>query len=368
MKEDKRKEISRWAVIGSCVAIILVVLGVLINGASAESADNAVEDIVNTDIDEVVGRVVLPIKERLDGEGIRANSSDDTAPDTEDEEVDNEQECTFGQGERNLTVHVLDVEHGDSIFVHGPNGGSIIIDGGYEDKPRMILDYLHNNSISYFDYAIATHMHSDHIGGLDFVLKKAGFVYKVYDNGQIPENMSFEDKRTFNSYTGVAENIDRNILMEDKVLEWDECVDVQLFIPYQNGSYNEEINDNSIITKISFFDHEFLFMGDCEKGCEDRLMEKNIDLKADFIKIGHHGDSDATSDLLLDLVDPSVALISTGDFEKFGHPHDEVIENLEERDIEILRTDKGGHIIITTDGEEYGIERVVPPEKVEIWS
>ncbi len=265
-------------------------------------------------------------------------------------------------------MHILDVEHGDSIFIQGPNGGSILIDGGYEDKPRMIIDYMKNQSTSYFDYVIATHMHSDHIGGLDYVLKKIGFVYEIYDNGQIPQNLSIEDMRSYNSYRKLASKLDRNMLMGDKNLAWDECVNVELFIPYQNKSYNENINDNSIIVKISYFDHEFLFMGDCESECEQKLLGKGINLKADFLKVGHHGDRDATGDDFLDVVDPSIAIISTGDFDKFGHPHVETLDKLNAKGIDVLRTDEGGHIIIKTNGESFDITRKIPKTGVEIWS
>jgi len=254
----------------------------------------------------------------------------------------------------NLTIHFIDVGHGDSILIVTPNEATMLIDGGYEDAPRLILDYMKNNSIPYLDYVIATHHDQDHIGGLDYILKRMKYAYRIYDNGQPFSSENDAEKRSYKSYKSVAGKFNFTVINKETDVTFDENIKVTLIPPYVDGYFNNT-NDNSIITLISYYNTEFLLMGDCSFECEQKIM-KDYDLSADVIKIGHHGASDATSEELLSKVKPKIAVISTGNKEKFGHPHNEVLDLLDSKGIMTLRTDLDGNIKLISNGNSVFFE------------
>ncbi len=269
------------------------------------------------------------------------------------------------QSSGNLSVYFLDVGHGDAIFIVTPSSNTILIDGGYEDQARHVYDFIHDLGFNYLDYAIASHPDADHIGGLDFVIKKMAYVNKVLDNGRSPYNGSQSDYRTYRSYREVALNQESYaVVRHDLKLKVDNNIDVFVFVPYENKTYFNNTDDNSLIVKLVYGNVSFLFTGDCEVPCEERLLEKGKDIRSTILKVAHHGDSDATSKEFLDAVKPEVAIISTGDYERFGHPHKEVIQRLEENGIAIYRTDRDGNVIITTDGSDYSVEAAVRNESI----
>lgn len=258
----------------------------------------------------------------------------------------------------NLTVHVLDVGHGDAILIITPAGGAILIDGGYEDQGKYVVDYLRGLGLNYLDYSIASHPHADHIGGLDFALKKMAFVSQALDSGKGPGvNASPSDLRTYRSYRRAAlDSGHYTAVREDMRLATDDNVELDILVPFEKDSYFPDVNDNSLIVRLRYGNMSFLFTGDCEMACEESLLRK--DIRADILKVPHHGAADATSREFLDAVKPKVAIISTGDFERFGHPQEEVLQRLATDSIEVHRTDLEGNILVTTDGSAYAISTI----------
>lgn len=278
------------------------------------------------------------------------------------------------QSTGNLTVHFLDVGHGDSILIVTPMGSAILLDGGYEDQGRYVLTYLKSLGFNYLDYAIASHPHADHIGGLDFVLGKLAFVNTVLDNGKGPENASPSDWRSYRSFRRAAmDQGEYRTIRKDTILQLDDTVYVEVLVPFDNGRYFNNTNDNSLVVKLTYGNVSFLFTGDCEVACEERLLKKKMEknIHADILKVGHHGANDASSQEFLDAVKPTVAIISTGDYAQFGHPHESVVKRLGDNHLRVYRTDQDGNIIITTDGSTYNIDRVsrdvIVQRDTDIW-
>lgn len=112
------------------------------------------------------------------------------------------------------------------------------------------------------------------------------------------------------------------------------------------------MNDNSIVIKVEYKNNAFLFTGDAEEEAENDMIKAGSDLTADVLKVGHHGSRTSTSDKWLDAVNPEIAVISAGKDNKYGHPSKEVLDRLKQKNVQILRTDESGTIILTSDGEK----------------
>lgn len=248
----------------------------------------------------------------------------------------------------NLTLSFIDVRHGDSIFVQTQNNKTLLIDGGYNDQGPIVLKYLKDQGVGYYlDSILLTHSDRENVGGLGSVLFNIAGVSGVYDNGQGAKGQSY---RLFKESSMAKGNF--NIVTGDAAINLDENIDMQIIVPYTDGYFNNT-NDNSLVVKITYGDVSFLLAGDCGFECEKKIM--GHDLKADVLKVAHSGANDSTSQQFLDKVKPKIAIISTGNYIKFGHPHDEVVERLMENDIEVLRTDHNGTIVVKTDGDEFTI-------------
>ena len=249
-----------------------------------------------------------------------------------------------------LKVHFLDVGQGDSIFIELPTNETILIDASIKDASNKIINYLREENVSKIDYVFATHPHSDHIGGMSAVIK-------AFDIGQIYMPKAVTTTKTYENLLLTIK--DKNLKIKaakagNTIIDTD---DLKLVVLAPNQDSYESLNNYSIVLKLTYKEKSFLFMGDAET-----LSEKEItgDVQADVLKVGHHGSRTSTSQAFLNKVNPSYAVISVGLNNDYKHPHQEVIDRLEKKNIKIYRTDQNGDIIFTTDG--YNID-----VKVEKW-
>ena len=249
-----------------------------------------------------------------------------------------------------LKVHFLDVGQGDSIFIELPTNETILIDASIKDASNKIINYLREENVSKIDYVFATHPHSDHIGGMSAVIK-------AFDIGQIYMPKAVTTTKTYENLLLTIK--DKNLKIKaakagNTIIDTD---DLKLVVLAPNQDSYESLNNYSIVLKLTYKEKSFLFMGDAET-----LSEKEItgDVQADVLKVGHHGSRTSTSQAFLNKVNPSYAVISVGLNNDYKHPHKEVIDRLEKKNIKIYRTDQNGDIIFTTDG--YNID-----VKVEKW-
>lgn len=243
-----------------------------------------------------------------------------------------------------LKVHFLDVGQGDSIFIELPTNETILIDASIKDASNKIINYLREENVSKIDYVFATHPHSDHIGGMSAVIK-------AFDIGQIYMPKAVTTTKTYENLLLTIK--DKNLKIKaakagNTIIDTD---DLKLVVLAPNQDSYESLNNYSIVLKLTYKEKSFLFMGDAET-----LSEKEItgDIQADVLKVGHHGSRTSTSQAFLNKVNPSYAVISVGLNNDYKHPHQEVIDRLEKKNIKIYRTDQNGDIMFTTDG--YNID------------
>lgn len=254
-----------------------------------------------------------------------------------------------------LQITVIDVGNADSILIQS-DGQAMLIDAGERGDGDEVLAALEDNGVTALDHVIATHADSDHIGGMKTVLE--GIEVKNYIMSFMPKGYTPDTK----TYTDLLETIDElNIQLTEAAVGQSFVLGeatVDILGPAEDF---EDNNDQSVICKVTFGEKKFLFMGDAETAAEQALLETAADLSADVLKVGHHGSNTSTGEELLDRVDPSIALITCGADNSYGHPDAEVLERLKDADVEIYRCDVNGTIILRSDGKTVE----VTPEKGE---
>lgn len=241
-----------------------------------------------------------------------------------------------------ISAHYLDIGQGDSIFVELPNSECMLIDAGISNKGEYIEDYIINTGYNKIDYLIATHPHADHIGSMDYIVSNMdiGSIYmpnvvsttKTYE--RLLESIREKGLKVRSAKAGMS-IIDENDLSVDILGP----VDID----------EDELNNCSIIIKITYENDSYLFVGDAEK---EELRTVTADMSADVLKVGHHGSRTSATEKFLEEVNPMYAIISCGTDNDYGHPHKETINLLEDFNVEYYRTDLHGTITVTSDGSQ----------------
>lgn len=251
--------------------------------------------------------------------------------------------------EKSIEVHFIDVGQGDCTLVTLPNGETLLIDAGDNDYGTEIVQYLKDLSILKLDYVIATHPHADHIGGLDKVIENfvIGRIYMpdISNNTKTYENVL---KAISNKNIPVTEAKSDVAILENN--------DLKLFFVAPVTKTND-INNMSAVLKIIYRDISFLFTGDAESKSESEMLSSKIDLKADVLKVAHHGSDTSSTKKFISAVAPKYAIISVGS-NLYGHPSNHVIQRFLKRNTEIFRTDQIGSIIIESDGNSISIKDI----------
>lgn len=250
-----------------------------------------------------------------------------------------------------LLIKYIDVKQGDSELIMLPDKKTILIDGGDVGTSDELVDFLKNEGIEKIDYMVATHPHADHIGGLDDVLNSfpVGTLLMPY----IPE----KDVPTTKVYENLLDAaFDNGCEIEKAEAGVTICEDNDYSVVCLSpvNEENEGLNNYSAVVKLTYKETECIFMGDAEYEAEMDILESDADVSADIIKIGHHGSYTATAMDFLKEVAPQYAIISVGEGNKYGHPHDATISKLKGK-CEIYRTDEIGTITLQSDGEDIHI-------------
>ena len=236
-----------------------------------------------------------------------------------------------------LSVLYLDVGQGDSTLIYLPNGEIMLIDCGKNAVADSLAEYLKSIGIESIDYLVGTHMDEDHIGGMDAVITALD-IKNIY-LPDVPEEITPTTKTYLDVLTAIdSKDYKINFVSGEKTLVDTGDFKAEFIAPVK-GKYYTDINNYSIVTKLTYFERKFLFMGDASEASEKDILRAYSDLSADVLKCGHHGSSTSSSQEFLKAVNPTYAIISCGANNPYGHPHDVVISRLKDIGSVIYRTD-----------------------------
>lgn len=248
-------------------------------------------------------------------------------------------------------IWYLDVGQADSMLLQLPNGNEweyVLIDAGTGQTEEALVSWLQEQGVTDIAAVIATHPHEDHIGGMDAVLEaipvESLYMPKVKES-LTPTTRCYEqmlDAAEAQQVQAVKGQSGVTVYEEDGVK-------LELVGPEPQKEY-DDLNEYSLVAKLTVGGKSFLFTGDSSEQAEADMIEAGEDLKADVLKIGHHGSSTATTEAFLQAVNPQVAVISCGKDNSYGHPHEETMQRLQEKAMTIYRTDEDGTILATCDG------------------
>jgi competence protein ComEC len=269
-----------------------------------------------------------------------------------------------------LEVSVLDVGQGDSLFVVSPRGKTMLIDGGgafggfagqnnrgIDPGEEAVSPYLWSRGFQKLDVVALTHAHQDHLGGLTAILENFR-VGRLWIGREVnsPALAKVEQMAR-----------DRKIPIEHetraKSFAWDN-VEGKFFWPETTSAAPSPAakNDDSLVLRLQYEDHAVLLPGDAERDAEREMLSENSsdELRAEVLKIGHHGSKNSTTPEFLAAVKPRIAIISVGEDNPYGHPNAELLERLSNTGVRVLRTDREGAVHILMDGQGVKVTCFVP--------
>jgi len=248
-----------------------------------------------------------------------------------------------------LSVYFLDVGQGDSELLVFSNR-TILIDAGETDMGDRVVSDLKRLGVTRIDLLVATHPHSDHIGGMQKVL--AAFpVGEVLDTGLPSSSPIYEQfLKTIDK-----KHIPYTLAEQGQTLDVDPALRILVLSPPKER-FGDDPNQNSIVLRISYGTINILLTGDIGGEAEKALTKTGYALDAQILKVGHHGSEYSTSPAFLARVHPEVAVIEVGKDNPYGHPHDKTLKNLDHAGVSVYRTDRDGTVLVRTDGISYSVK------------
>jgi len=258
--------------------------------------------------------------------------------------LDSPSSTVSGEG---LEVHFIDVGQADSALVIC-DGKTMLIDGGNAADSSLLYSYLDKYSIDVLDYVVLSHAHEDHVGGLPGAFRHS-------DVGRVFAPLAESDTECYKNFLeAVSEqglSVENPIPGERFLLG---SATVEMLGPIDNAP--EELNNTSIVLKVTYGEVSVLFTGDAEYEAEKLLLNSGADLESTVLKAPHHGSETSSCYEFLREVMPEYIVISVGQDNSYGHPHDSVLSRYEALGAEVLRTDVSGNIIMKSDGAEIDFE------------
>ncbi len=241
-----------------------------------------------------------------------------------------------------MTVHYLDVGQGDCMLL-ACDGEYMLIDAGDNSKGTAVQNYLTKQGVKTLKYVIGTHPDADHVGGLDVIL------YKFDCETVMLPDISKDTK----TYRDVLDTMDQKGYTNTLPAAGEEFMlgSASCMLLGPRTSY-EDANNNSVVILVTHGTNKFLFMGDAEAEAEEDILRGGADVKADVIKVGHHGSRYSSSESFMQAVTPSYAVISCGEDNRYGHPHAKTLNALRAMGVEVFRSDEQGTIVAASDGSK----------------
>ena len=247
-----------------------------------------------------------------------------------------------------LSAYFLDIGQGDSELLTFGNK-TILIDAGETEMGDRVVADLQKLGVTRIDLLVATHSHSDHIGGMQNVL--AAFpVGQVLDAG-VPSSSSIYE----HFLTGIdKKGIPYRVAEQGQTIDLDPSIRILVLSPVKERP-DDDPNTNSVVLRISYGTINFLFTGDMGGTAEEALVKTGYPLDAQILKVGHHGSQYSTSAAFLARVHPEVAVIEVGKDNPYGHPHQPTLKELADAGVTVYRTDRDGTVRVRSDGTSYSV-------------
>lgn len=248
----------------------------------------------------------------------------------------------MSQAAETLRAYYLDVGQGDSEFLALPDGKTMLIDAGEAEAGPSVVSYVQDTlGYDHIDYLVATHPHSDHIGGMASVLYSPIYIDQVV----APEVSN--DTATFEGFLDAVEATGKQITPATAGLVLDEAdgLRVEVLSPAADAAY-DDLNDWSVVIKVTWGQTSFLFTGDASYKVVEGLDVGHVDV----LKVGHHGSDTATSVPLLERMTPQLAVIEVGWGNSYGHPTAQTLDELAHCGVQTWRTDMDGVVEVDSDG------------------
>lgn len=266
------------------------------------------------------------------------------------DQIEATQDVQIQEGELILTM--IDVGQADGFYLE-QNGKTAVIDCGTVSTGKDMVDYLKAQGVTRLDYVIGTHPHEDHMGGMYDIITN-------FEVGTIVIPKVTKNDITSKWYAKLMKEIKdaKHTVDYPEVGEIYTLGDSKMEVLGPKEEPKSNLNNYSIVMKITFGTMDIIMTGDAEKDIEAEIIASGADLDAEILKLGHHGSDTSSSKEFLVAVDPDYALISAKVGNKYEHPTKSVMEELENLDIEVYRTDECGTVIltITDDNVEFSTE------------
>ncbi|WMJ23287.1 MBL fold metallo-hydrolase [Paludicola sp. MB14-C6] len=249
------------------------------------------------------------------------------------------------------SVHFIDVGQGDSALIVSDKQ-TILIDAGENDKGRIVADYLRKQKVKKIDLLVATHPHSDHIGGMDTIINE-------FEIGQIVmPKLPSKLVPTTRTYTDVLSAIANKGLKitpskPEMTFHFGKG-ELKILGPVDEF---EELNETSLVAQFKYDnDESFLFTGDMEMNSETALLNTGKNIQSNVLKVAHHGSSSSTNKKFFEKVNPDYCIISVGDGNKYNHPNKTTLDLIKSNNKHLYRTDYSGSVVFHIVNGEFKIE------------
>ncbi len=268
-----------------------------------------------------------------------------------------------------LQIVALDVGQGDGFLIISPGGKTVLVDAGNARAGDDVVAALQRRNLRTIDLAVATHPHADHIAGLRRVIGKLT-VKQLLDSGQSLASAEYEKllravKERKVAYIKAGKG---------QTFDLDSGVRLEAFNPRGNGQWITNVreggsveNANSVVLRLSYGNFTMLFTGDAEAETEAELVKAKLPVRAQVLKVGHHGSRHATSERFLNAVNPEAAIISCGADNRYGHPSQPTLDRLKSSNVQVHRTDLSGEITIVSDGNTFQVTANRQTNLASLW-
>lgn len=262
-----------------------------------------------------------------------------------------------------LRVDFLDVGQGDAALVTMPDGTTLLVDGGgnrMESTRRIgetvVSEYFWYRGLSRIDYVLATHADADHMDGLNDVLKNFSVRGALVARSPAHDSEFAKFSRALRETRTHVETIQAGDMIR--------FGEVEVRVLWPPSETSKSANNDSVVLRIRFGERSILLTGDIEKSAEGSLIASEQELRADVVKVPHHGSKTSSTENFVRATKPAFAIVSAGRNSMFGHPHKEVVDRWRANGATVLTTGDAGTITVTTDGKDLSVKRFIDPQSI----